>query len=198
MKHVMIDTETFALGAKPAIIQVGAVIFDPCAVLPNDAPKAEWTVSLQSSLLLAGSDYDEGTRQWWSRQSDEAKRSVCGVALPIDEVLMQLGRFILNECGGLPLGVWAHGAAADVPWLESAYRALGLKVPWSYRQVKDTRTLFWLAKAVGWLPVPREGVAHTALQDAIWQARDVVHALVAVKSTGAWPADLDAAEEAGG
>jgi hypothetical protein len=188
--HTMIDLETFALGTRPAIVQVGVVVFDPSGVR---APESrEWNVTLQSSVL-AGLDFDHGTAKWWKNQSAEARRSISGAAWSLETVLNNVSEFIFQLDAGH--GIWAHGAAADVPWLDSAYSALGMKVPWDYRRVRDTRTLFWLAKALGWEPAPREGVAHTAAQDALDQARDVVSALDHLRSRGSlpWPPDLDPA-----
>jgi hypothetical protein len=186
--HTMIDLETFALGTRPAIVQVGVAIFDPDGV--REIEVREWNVTLQSSVL-AGLDFDHSTARWWYNQSAEARKSISGAAWSLETVLANVTEFIVAMGGGN--GIWAHGAAADVPWLDSAYSALGQRVPWDYRQVRDTRTLFWLARAIGWRPVPREGIAHTAGQDALWQAKDVIGALRAVRhgTPPSWPADLD-------
>jgi hypothetical protein len=68
-----------------------------------------------------------------------------------------------------------------VPVLASAYRALGLREPWDYGRVRDTRTLFALAAELAGWEKPRRETAHTALADAVAQAEDVRGAYAALR-----------------
>lgn len=144
---------------------------------------------------------DPETVQWWSEQSDEAQAAF---ADPIDlregldrfdQWLVELtrnARYIEepakagNQWPGLRL--WSHGPGFDPPILAAAYRAVGLPIPWHYRALRDTRTIFdaagiddhsaWLKQHPGPLGIP-----HHALDDAISQARAVCGAWARIDRT---------------
>lgn len=171
MNHVMLDLETFGLGPTAAIVQIGAVAFDPYS--NRLGPGFELVVSLQSSVL-AGCTVDPLTAEWWRGQALEAKKAICRDPMDLAQALGELASWWASL--GPVEGVWAHGAAFDVPVLEHAYKRVGREVPWSYKAVRDTRTVFWLAELQGWRRVEHP-VAHTALADAQAQAADVQSAL---------------------
>ncbi len=52
-------------------------------------------------------------------------------------------------------------------------RLWGMGWPVRYNSDRDCRTIFSLAYPQGGIPVEEKGVAHNALDDAIWQARTV-------------------------
>lgn len=176
--NVMLDLETFGLGATGAIVQIGAVEFslDPPGARPPETGRCfERNVALQSSLL-AGMTVDESTIAWWRTQSDEARGAiVAGCPTSLAEALAGFSTWY-------PSGavLWSHGLAFDVPILEHAYRLFRREPPWSYRNLRDTRTLFHLADRCGWIK-PERVTAHTALADALAQARDVMGAWAAVE-----------------
>jgi hypothetical protein len=69
------------------------------------------------------------------------------------------------------LQVWSYGAAADIVWLESAYRAIGQQHPWTYKEVRCLRTVVEVAKQAG-VSIPERPsgmVQHDALEDAKYQ-----------------------------
>lgn len=86
-------------------------------------------------------------------------------------------RIPLHKWSGLR--IWTHGPGFDPPILEAAFHAVGLPVPWFYRALRDTRTLFDTAgidpEADGsyrtFMSQYNTGTAHNALDDAIAQAR---------------------------
>jgi hypothetical protein len=197
MNHIMLDLETMSTAPDAAIVQVGAVRFDletgiVCSPAthakftpPEQSPTPalghwfERTVALQSSLL-AGGRIDPDTVAWWRKGHAEAKISIESNAERLGVVLSAFSTWY-------PPGaiLWSHGAAFDVPVLDCAYLSLGnlfpITAPWSYRDVRDTRTLFWLAELAGWQKPKRE-TAHTALADAVAQAEDVCAAYTWLKS----------------
>ena len=65
--------------------------------------------------------------------------------------------------------------------LEAAARAVGKEAPWKFWDARDTRTVYGLA---GFDPrsVPKSGVAHHALDDALYQVTCVQRALVRLRS----------------
>lgn len=177
MRDVMLDLETLGTSSSAAILQIGAVFFDP----RSDELAAggfEVTVDLQS-CLDAGLQVDGATVYWWLKQSDVARAAVTQPSMRLPPALLALGQYLSREP---EVRLWSHGAAFDVPILEGAYRACGLKVPWDHRAARDTRTFFWAAEDLtGWWTKPVREVAHTALADAIAQARDVQAAYAALR-----------------
>lgn len=176
MKHVMVDLETMGTGPDAAIIQIGACRFDPAKPESTciGVVGFEQAVSLQSSIFWGGST-DKETQEWWRTKADEtARASVCKDPIQIGVALMRFSQWL--DQGEEYETIWSHGAAFDIPILDGAYRRLGLKAPWSYRKVRDTRTVFGLAKGRGWTPRPGQ-TAHTALADAKAQVLDLRLAL---------------------
>lgn len=165
-QHVMIDLETMGTAGDSAIIQIGAAYFDPMDT--SMAPNAKVffrNVSLQSSLMLGMQAYPE-TLQWWKDQEPAARAALH--TEPIQALPQALGS-LKNWLDDDPI-VWSHGATFDIALLELAYRLCEAAAPWSYKNVRDTRTVFWLAKELGWVE-PQKAVnsaliGHHALHDA--------------------------------
>lgn len=177
MTNVMIDLETLGTSASAAIVQLGAVKFDPTDTVSVSVDTFERTISIDSNLR-AGRTVDGSTIEWWLRQSGEARRSIVSGPVSLFMALYDFADWL-----GLPAeieGLWSHGAAFDVAILEDAYRGSTRAAPWDHRVVRDTRTMFWLAESLcGWERPTRE-TAHTALADAIAQAEDVRSAQAAL------------------
>lgn len=177
-QHVMLDLETFGTALDAAIVQVGAVRFD--LVSPNMLRDDgfERTVALQSSIL-AGGGVDADTVAWW-RHADRSAESRISIESGAERIGVVLSAF----SDWFPEGayIWSHGAAFDVPVLASAYRALGMREPWDYRRIRDTRTLFVLAGELAGWDKPQRETAHTALADAVAQAEDVRAAYAALRA----------------
>lgn len=175
--HLMVDLETMATGPTAAIVQIGAVLFDPAGDGPIDRRGYSANVNLTSSAL-AGMRIDPDTIAWWQRQDPAAQTALLAGAVDLRTALAGLRDFVRANVAA-PAGVWSHGAAFDVPILEHAAQLTGVALPWSHREVRDTRTVFWLAGAAGWPDdVPfAEAVKHFALSDATHQVLRVQSAL---------------------
>lgn len=191
--HVMIDTETLGVSSRSAILQLSAVPFS------LEAP----TYALEENLVfdrhvkLDGQHrlIDGGTIMWWLQQSDEARQRIVSgqkIARELHDVLQDLCywfRYCVCQQGNRELtGVWAHGATFDIALLHDAFEHCGLTPPWGYRLPRDTRSVFAL---VGGAPdVPRVGVLHDAVSDAVTQARQVQVAIELLRSGGKMTAAL--------
>jgi inhibitor of KinA sporulation pathway (predicted exonuclease) len=92
---------------------------------------------------------------------------------PLEVAVAAFGSWFKNQN---PDFVWSYGAAFDIPVYDAAVLVLGAQVPWDYRKVRDTRTLFGLTN-FNPRDVPFEGTKHNALSDAIHQAKCVQLAL---------------------
>jgi hypothetical protein len=177
--HAMIDLETFGVGERAAVIQLGICAFDPHAQTGGELPEGaspEWNVSLVSSVFLGG-EIDPDTVDWWMKRPKLTQEAVEGSAWSMRHVLESTATFLKRYNIEK---VWCHGATFDAPILQGYYRRAGMKCPWDYWAVRDTRTFFETVNAVcGW-ERPKRDTAHTARADAIAQADDVQQAYAAL------------------
>ena len=175
MKHIMLDLETMGNGPNAAIVAIGA-----CEFLLPGRVREHWEakpqefyqkVSLESSVK-AGMQIDTSTVLWWLKQSDEARKSTFeGDTCPLGDACHLFTQFIHrvdHDQGGT--AVWGNGATFDNVIIRSAFKAVGLPVPWSFRNDKCYRTVVNLLPEDRQPKFERSGTAHNALDDAITQA----------------------------
>jgi DNA polymerase III epsilon subunit-like protein len=173
--HIMIDIETLGTTPGSAILSVGAVPFDERGVQIEEG--RHWAID-PKSCAAAGLTIDLDTVAWWMGQSDEARAAAFGMeGRHLNSVLNSLRDWFTYQKGEK---VWCHGATFDVPLLDAAYRATGIDAPWTFYNVRCTRTLYDLA---GISPDRSQGVHHNALNDAIVQAEAAV---LAMSKLGYW------------
>jgi exodeoxyribonuclease VIII len=169
----MIDLETLGTRADAAIVQIGAVEFEPVAGGKLDC---EHPFNYGVDLHHQRRHIDPDTLCWWLDQSVAARRNFLDVqaeAHTLEGVLTHLTRWFHIRAIS---GVWGHGAAFDIAVLEHAYAQCELEPPWHHRDVRDTRTLFW-HRGYTMPKAEHTGTAHDALDDAIFQAQQVQRAL---------------------
>lgn len=163
MQHMMIDLETMSTAPNAAVAALGIAVFDRENILNI----SHFTVNV-ASCLLAGAHVDDGTVQWWRGQSSEAKDAISHGGLHYRRAMNQLrSKWLEYGCER----VWSHGSNFDVAICEFYG-----EMPWSYRQVRDTRTLFEIAQGMGWKRPEGQGIAHVASTDAANQAKAVISA----------------------
>jgi len=169
----MLDIETLGIEPGAAILSIGACTFDTEGV----GETFEVSVDLES-CQARGLKIDADTLQWWLTQ-DEAARDVLtgGAALPT--ALSELRHFLdTNDYDEL----WANSPKFDMAHLEAAYDALGWMVPWDFYELRDVRTVQALPGAV---EIEQDGTTHDALDDAVYQAREVAATLRALEDADA-------------
>lgn len=181
-KHVSLDLETLGTGPGSVILSIGARVFDPAGdsvPAPDGGPNCFYcTVDVLDQLLM-GRAIDPDTLKWWGDQAREAKSGLLKVAgegvmlrHSMTGALRKLTDFI--EQDGLSPVIWANSPSFDCVILRHAYRSVGLVEPWSFRSERDLRTI---CDAAGVdkreVTVDQHLVAHSALDDAIFQARVV-------------------------
>lgn len=171
--HVMFDLETLGLTPGSAIVSIGAAAFYP--TLDGTAEPSFYQVIDVMSCILAGLTVSSDTAEWWSKQSSAAKAALQGQStMPLSLALESFSSW-LSQFDEPPL--WSNGPASDVAWLEAAYRAVGLPVPWRYSQARDLRTIREAAGLTN-LSLERQGfVEHNALHDALYQIAVVQHSV---------------------
>ncbi len=179
MNHLMLDLET--MGSKPnaAIVEIGAVFFNPAT--GDLGSEFHATVDLNSDMA-AGAVVDGNTVLWWLKQSSEARSAlISDKVITIRAALLELSNFVsLNFVNGDtptdPVTVWGNGATFDNVILRSAYSRCGMEPFWKYFHDRDVRTIVELGRAIGFDPkhdMPFDGVQHSALADAKHQAKYV-------------------------
>lgn len=175
--HVMIDNEAMDTSPTAALLQIGAVAFDPYLkgfdVNANFKDCFEKNIDLTSSLML-GCTIDQNTVEWWRKQDEKARASVYSGGKDIRLVLNDFVQWFKSL--GKVEGVWSHGTYFDIAQLEFCFKKAGIEVPWKYAIVRDTRTVHWMAELAGWTK-PTRVTEHTALVDATAQALDIQSAL---------------------
>lgn len=164
LTDVMIDLETLDTLPSATILTIGAVKFDPFGDDVNNptCEKLYIRVDIDSCDAL-GSTVSPDTLAWWAKQSQEAQNEAFDPEGRVDIklALEQLFKF----CRGAKR-VWSHGAGFDVIILEHHFRKINKLIPWSFWEVRDTRTLFDLGINPSRPPV----LKHHALEDAWNQA----------------------------
>lgn len=165
--HCMLDLETMGTDPGCAILSIGAVKFNPVTGAIGEYFYAN--VDLLS-CLMKGLRVDPKTQDWWIKPENyEAFLRLGANPVVLHMALSKFSDFYKNDCHS----VWSNGPAADVVWMEAAYRACGMECPWDHRAPRCYRTIVDLAD------LKREeravpAVRHDAEADARAQAIDVI------------------------
>jgi hypothetical protein len=168
MSEVMIDLETFGLGADAVIMSIGAVKFDLAkGVIEDSAFYA--SVSIDSNLEL-GRSISESTVIWWMEQAAEAQAVFKEEKIHLREALEQFTEWL----GHSKHNVWGNGPAFDLGKIAHAYKQCGWDHPWEFYNERCVRTYRSLpgAKAI---PKVTPAVAHHGMHDAYAQAQHIIN-----------------------
>lgn len=179
--HLMVDVETLGTGANAVVTEVGWCEFELDAVglfHSSACFKLNVDAQIKANRLITWE-----TICFWLDQDDIARkalRSDGAGRYPIEEFCSEF----TNERDWATIeGVWSHGANFDLPILESLFAFCGLKTPWDYYCVRDTRTMLWLA---GGMKIPKTELQHSAEADAIAQALTMQMAYAKIKGIVQW------------
>lgn len=159
----MIDMETLDVTPFCVILTIGCVTFDPYG--EGVIEKLELRPTIEEQTERFSRTINEGTLRWWSEQSSDA----------IEEAMSDRGRISFKECMEKLYkfcwnrnAVWSNGAAFDVVVAETAFTQLDMRIPWPFYTVRDTRTLYDIAKVK--LSDGGKKTSHKAVEDATRQA----------------------------
>lgn len=168
MSSIMIDIETLSTEVNAVILSIGVVKFNPKKQGIIDSLELRPTVEDQTEIY--NRHISDDTLRWWSTQSTEA----------IEAGLSDLGRMNFKDCMEVLYHycwnqdrIWANGSAFDITILETALKQTLVEkpnpLPWSYYNVRDTRTAYELAGVK--LKDKKYGTrtTHNAVEDAIHQ-----------------------------
>lgn len=167
-EHVMVDLETYGIGHDAVIRSIGVAYFN--LIGPVEAGM-HIGVDIES-CLLAGLKLDQSTVEFWRNQPKENIDKLLSLEkMSLICALELFNNDCLNSVDQEKACIWSHGSMFDIVILESAYKAVGVKPWWKYKNVRDTRTYFAMMayeyKAKG---------GHNALEDAVNQAQAVIAA----------------------
>ena len=162
--HAMIDLETLDVTPQASVLTVGGVKFDP----NSDAePYGEFYYKLDLDAQNSRK-VNDSTIAWWGQQDPKVQ----------EEAFSEHDRthptVFLDSLPKWMVGVdvlWGHGYGFDITIIEDMLRQLAKPIPWQFWQVRDSRTLFAMAKVD-----PRKAMQsdlHNALADAYFQAKGV-------------------------
>ena len=188
LNDISFDCASLGVDTDAPIISIGAVAFDRTTGKLGQTFHKE--IGIDSAIKAGRVRAD--TLRWWINQSPQARVLL---SKPDSEkpslatVLLEFTTWARGVGKGVPR-VWAKGPAEDVAWLRTALRngSHGLSEPWGYNNVRDVRTIIELAAELAGFEqnsVGDVGVAHNALDDAIYQANCVSAAYAALRTVGA-------------
>lgn len=163
MNNVMLDLETWGTRPTCAIRSIGACMFDP----HGEGTGAEFYMNVSdASCREAGLHIDDGTVEWWKKQSQQARDALIKDQFTLTEIAVKFDDWWRTNRG---VFVWSHGANFDEPIWSAAMYAVGRRVPWKYVDSRCTRTAYDVCGFNNY-SVKRSGTYHNALDDAKHQA----------------------------
>jgi hypothetical protein len=170
--NCMVDTETLGTYFDSVICSIGAVKFDVEGnVDQNFIDEFYVTIDAKDSVDH-GLRIEQSTLDWWALQDQEAFKALRKNNIPLKDALVKFTEWF----GSKSMPTWSCGSDFDNVLLESAYRAVNLKrpfTPWDSRCYRTMKNIFPIK------PPKREGTHHNSLDDAKFQAR---HLLTIFKS----------------
>lgn len=119
------------------------------------------------SCLAHGLHIGKDSVKWWSEQPKETRQ-----AWQSNPVSLEVGLSSFVQWYGIDTRkVWAKGICFDIPILENALEAVGMKEPWKYYEVCDYRTVLKILSIKDISLKSADSVYHDALSDSVEQAK---------------------------
>ncbi|WP_427551719.1 3'-5' exonuclease [Methylomonas sp. MS20] len=181
----MIDLETLSLKPNAMILSIGAVMFD--AEIGNIGAQ----LHIGCVMYGQGRDLDRDVVKWWAEPKqkaayDEIMMFVQQKPYRLDLALAALSRFIVKHN---PKQIWGNSPSFDLSILANAYQQHDMTMPWPFWNERDTRTIVNVCRQLTGVDPKKQiefdGTAHSALADAIYQARYVIAAYQLLASRSA-------------
>jgi len=173
--EVMIDLETMSTRDNACIISIGAVkLMTPSASTLGGIVDQFYVNVTLASCQDVGLHVESRTVQWWSQQSEAARKKLEEDPVHLTSALLQFN----NWFGQDSHPIWANPATFDLTIMGNAYKAANLKEPWEFYDERCYRTLRSLFPN---LPYVKPAVPHDAMQDATAQAEHLLKMLRIMK-----------------
>ena len=162
---IMIDIETMGTRSTSMIVQIGACYFN--RVTGDIGEKFKVNIYHDNDNFTV----DYSTIKWWLERNEEARASILGDEISIQDAIIKLTEFLSKATY-----VWSH-ATFDIPILLNAFDKVGEKFPIHYTKMRDIRTLIDIKNDNKKSILNRGGTHHDALDDCIYQVAYCVEAL---------------------
>jgi len=165
LKHVMLDLETLGVGPYSSIIAIGACVFDPYTIMPDEITTERFEVAVDPTSHQGR--IDASTVMWWmDPERHEARAAWWKMPkVGLAEALDGFSEWMRYESADMR--VWGNGSDFDNVLLGQAYEMMKRDAPWNFRHNRCFRTLrsMLVDETLQYL-----GTQHTALADAVNQA----------------------------
>lgn len=170
MKDIMVDIETLGTDSNSVIISISAVAFD------MTTGKIGKTFEVSINILeqaFHGGMIDNGTMQWWSTQSKEAKGALTRIQpVNVEQALGAFNKWLVHavsvDLNNVKL--WGNGAGFDNVLIRNLYRRSDIDFVLPYWCDNDVRTLVTLAN-INIKDFKFEGTKHNGIDDCKHQIR---------------------------
>ena len=159
----MIDIESLDTSPYCVILTIGAVRFDPKGT--GVVERLELRPTIEDQTEVYNRVINDDTIRWWGTQNPAALEEAMGDQgrESFKDCMEKLYKFCWNR-----RAVWSNGASFDCVVMETAWQQLGMRIPWPFYTVRDTRTLYEVAGVK--LKDGGHVTSHKAVEDAERQA----------------------------
>lgn len=171
--HIMPDIETLSTAPNAGIVSIGV------AAGTLDYSKF-FTFDTSIPVSEVKGHIDPATLEWWFKQPSSAIDSTFNVEHKAQTAIDMLYAFsswfnTVTSKGTLPYTIYGNAASFDLVVLREAFKAVGMHVPWNFRNESCYRTLKNTFKTVQMETFI--GTKHNALDDAINQFNHLTNIL---------------------
>jgi exodeoxyribonuclease VIII len=165
MADIMIDIESLDTGPDCVILTIGAVLFDPKG--QGIIERLELRPTIEDQTELYNRTINDDTLRWWGEQSEAAQEEALGDRdrVSFKDCMDTLYKWCWKYNNG---HVWSNGASFDIVVMESAWRNFKQLPPWSFWNIRDTRTIYDICGVR--LKSDGHVTSHKAVEDAERQA----------------------------
>ena len=176
---IMLDLETLGVSAGSIILSVAMQTFSlDCSHAPKEELDYYQHISALDSLWHHLRS-DEGTEEWWTKQSEAAKRKLMEgqkSAVGVEGVMRLVYEVLKGWNEKYDLFIWGRGVGAfDLPLLDSVMRKIigdGYKTPWNYWSAMDVRTIVNFCRRCAMADLALDS-PHDARGDVMKQIKEV-------------------------
>lgn len=161
--NVMVDLETMSTESNAAICSIGAVKF----TIDEGVLDTFYCTVDAADCKSHGLDISSDTVRWWSKQPKEVLELLRKDNLSLINALTQFSKWY----GTQQYPTWGCGSDFDNVIMENAYKAVGMKRPWSAWKNRCYRTI---REVISIPESSREGTYHNALDDALHQTQHLL------------------------
>lgn len=165
----MLDIETMGMPPDGALVGLGFCFFDLTKDDPI-GPTFSCAINL-ATAVKAGMKIDPSTVMFWLAQGEQARRSIMWQTQDITKALREFNEFLAEHSRPRDLRVFGNSPSFDLQIMRTAYKLTDTPCPWHFTNERDFRTVRAMYPSVEYNPAEKGDDAHSAVHDAIFQAR---------------------------